>query len=588
MELRDYFRDELAFLNLLIKEFSTEYPQFDEFIAGSASDRDVTLLLESFAFLTAKLRVKSEDAFPEITQNLLAKVWPTPLRPLPSTAIMVCSPKAGGEIHRIGKNALVKGSNAEQVECSFRVTRDLVVLPLEVLSCNIAHSIDGSVLTLKFCWTGSLEDQRWKVQPIKLFLGTDSQLAGLLQLWFQHYLSSVSLTVGEAKFGLSKQVVKNGAPDEHSLVLPLEIQQYWRLQLLQEYFSFPHVNDFITLDMGHELSELALDDERCFSLTFQFNKPLLAESTIDENTFIPNCVPIINIFEQSIQPIDFETGVSSYQLPPIVDKHVFQIASVYSPREAESKIEKKDTDRGGRVKYLPITQFNSKHHPSVNSSQFYQVMLDSDVRGKPQSTISFINPQGEPLTEFNQKVFRCDMLCTNGVQAEMLDIGEICIPTLSISSGILFHNITKPTPELPPIVDSHKHWPLISHLSFSPVFLRDKTAIQRVIADLNYHSSTNHPGSLLLDMKLNGIKEIDSQPIDWISAGMVERGIRLSIHLDPSYFLDVGDMYRFGHLLGQVFPFCITNNNFLMVDIINSVTQEVWSLEPVAGSRGQI
>ncbi|WP_180355379.1 type VI secretion system baseplate subunit TssF, partial [Pseudomonas shirazica] len=67
-------------------------PQLARLLGKGASDPDVERLMEAFAFLTAKLRLKLEDDLPELTHPMLQLLWPNYLRPLPSATIIKFSP----------------------------------------------------------------------------------------------------------------------------------------------------------------------------------------------------------------------------------------------------------------------------------------------------------------------------------------------------------------------------------------------------------------------------------------------------------------------------------------------------------------
>ncbi len=69
--LQQLYRDELSFLRLQGKSFALRHPQLSRFLAEEGSDPDVERLLEGFAFLSARLREKIEDDFPELICSLL-------------------------------------------------------------------------------------------------------------------------------------------------------------------------------------------------------------------------------------------------------------------------------------------------------------------------------------------------------------------------------------------------------------------------------------------------------------------------------------------------------------------------------------
>ena len=88
-DLLKYYERELAFIRQMGAQFAKDYPK----IAGRlrlspevSHDPHVERLIEAFAFLTARIRFKLEDDFPEIAQSLLDVVYPHLLAPVPSMA----------------------------------------------------------------------------------------------------------------------------------------------------------------------------------------------------------------------------------------------------------------------------------------------------------------------------------------------------------------------------------------------------------------------------------------------------------------------------------------------------------------------
>ncbi|MGM0404259.1 MAG: type VI secretion system baseplate subunit TssF, partial [Thermodesulfobacteriota bacterium] len=82
--LHRYFQQELDHLRDLGQAFSKAHPAVAPMLSGSSTDPDVERLLEGVAFLTALLREKLDDEFPEIIHELVQLIWPHYLRPVPS------------------------------------------------------------------------------------------------------------------------------------------------------------------------------------------------------------------------------------------------------------------------------------------------------------------------------------------------------------------------------------------------------------------------------------------------------------------------------------------------------------------------
>ncbi|PHI31753.1 type VI secretion system baseplate subunit TssF [Budvicia aquatica] len=587
MELKELYRDELSHLKLLAQDFVEEYPDLESFLSSSAADPDVERLLEGSAFLTARLRKKIEDGFPEITHGLLEEVWPTPLRPIPATTIVEFFPDDNGEMLVVPKGTHIKGIvDSKPDEYLFKVQREVEVLPLELVDRKMAHSNDGSQITLTFRWNGKSDEHEWQPSSFTLFLGKNHATAGLLQLWLSHYLKDVKIQSNDQTYTAPLDSVALMKPDADTLALPIEIKQYWRLQLLQEYFYTPHVNDFVHLDLSKAIRKLPLNDEGVFQVTFNFNRIFPFEYAIDEQVFKLHCVPAINLFNELSSSIQFVTGKQSHTRYPLNpanrDHRIFQILSMYSPADAS------DNNRGMIQEYRAITNFVPTRFTQEHDAYFYKLELENDVRESPVHRVSFFDHEGKSVEITDRNYFICELECDDGERVMCLNEGDICEPTSEVPSGLSFRNITTLTKPQAPLPSSHRHWPLISHLSLSPMFLNDKKAIQQVILDFDIHMDANRPANDKHRRYLAGIEQVSSMPIDRLFNGLPVRGLKMKLHLNPDFYPDLGEAYRFGSLLTQFFAYCITDNSFLFTDIFNTQTNECWTLPQITGTRGQI
>src|SRR5881275_684229 len=92
-ELLTYYERELTFVRRMAADFAAQYPKVAsrlllEPTTGETQDPHVERLLEAFAFLAARVHLKIDDEFPEITEALLGIVYPHFIRPIPSMSIV--------------------------------------------------------------------------------------------------------------------------------------------------------------------------------------------------------------------------------------------------------------------------------------------------------------------------------------------------------------------------------------------------------------------------------------------------------------------------------------------------------------------
>ncbi len=88
--LFDHYREELFFIRKLAGEFRQRYPaaaarlQLEE---NRSADPHVERLIEAFALLTARVQLKLNDEFPELTDALLHVLYPHLVAPIPSLGL---------------------------------------------------------------------------------------------------------------------------------------------------------------------------------------------------------------------------------------------------------------------------------------------------------------------------------------------------------------------------------------------------------------------------------------------------------------------------------------------------------------------
>ena len=86
-----YYERELTFLRDMGAEFAQKYPKIASRLVLEADKCEyphVERMLEAFAFLAARVHLKIDDDFPEITEALLNILYPHYMRPVPSMSIV--------------------------------------------------------------------------------------------------------------------------------------------------------------------------------------------------------------------------------------------------------------------------------------------------------------------------------------------------------------------------------------------------------------------------------------------------------------------------------------------------------------------
>ena len=96
-ELLGYYNRELSYIRRHAARFAESHPKVAARLrlgADGSEDPHVERLLQGFAYLTARVRHKLDDEFPEITQAVLGVLYPHYLAPFPSAAIAQFEPQS--------------------------------------------------------------------------------------------------------------------------------------------------------------------------------------------------------------------------------------------------------------------------------------------------------------------------------------------------------------------------------------------------------------------------------------------------------------------------------------------------------------
>src|SRR3954451_23589440 len=125
-ELLTYYNGELAFLREMGAEFAARYPKVAARLlleADKCEDPHVERILEGVAFLTARIRRKIDDEFPEITDALLSILDPHSQRPIPSmTIVQFVLNREGVKLTNgftIGRGSRLRSEPVADVPCHF-------------------------------------------------------------------------------------------------------------------------------------------------------------------------------------------------------------------------------------------------------------------------------------------------------------------------------------------------------------------------------------------------------------------------------------------------------------------------------------
>ncbi len=286
--------DELEALRTHGRDFALAYPDIAARLdIGSRRSRDphVERVVESAAFLAARIRLMIESKATELPLAMLSVMAPALVEPVPSMALMQ-----------------LQGGREEQLVP--RGTRFDCALGGGALACfstTMATSTAPLGLRLRrLDRTGAAADGigvRLVGQPpprLLLCLGNNERTAAVLMDAFAESLVAIEVAPpdGEGTPRVPVAALRvHGFTNEES-ALPARPAMHPAHRVVTEFLSFPEKFRFVSLP-GDALAPGA-------EIRFRFNRPIALPESLPADLITVNRVPVINLWRSGATPIDVE------------------------------------------------------------------------------------------------------------------------------------------------------------------------------------------------------------------------------------------------------------------------------------------
>lgn len=601
-----YYERELSFLRRMGTQFAEQYPKIAARLSlepDKCEDPHVERLLEAFAFLAARVHLKIDDEFPEITDALLSVVYPHFIRPVPSMTIVDFrmdpeQAQIGGGL-KIDRGTALASRPVAGVPCKFRTCYDAFLWPLSVTAAEwkspdrlqpaVKAPDAAAALRLELaCW-GDLTFDKLAPDPVRLFLNGES---GLIHTLYELLCGRCTQILARDPTPGSRVPARPLAPDalrpvgfgKDEGMLPYPRRSFTGYRLLHEYFSFP--DKFFFLDLTGLPQALAGFKNRV-ELVFLIAPFELAERRqalemgVSAKTFQLACAPAVNLFEQTAEPILLSERRFEYPIVPDVRRpnamEIFSVNEVVSVRPGTQepvRFEPFYSYRhglvGGRGQTFWLTSRRPSGRREDEGTEMFLSLVDLDQRP--------VTPDVDSLT--------LRLTCTNRDLPARLPFGvegdfelEGGSPVRSVVA------LKKPTPPLRPPTGKSALWRLISHLSLNYLSLvsEGKEALQEILKLYNF---THSPHS---EKQIEGITGLNSSPqfARIVSENGISfaRGTRVDLELDEENFVGAG-AYLFASVLEHFLGLYVALNSYSQLGVSTRQRKEALRLwPPRAGTK---
>lgn len=566
-----YYESELAYLREMGREFALVHPSTAGLLAERGNDPDVERLLEGFAFLTARIREKVDDAVPAIVQGIAELLLPHFLRPIPATSIIQYTPslKALRGVQPIERGAKVSGTPMQGTSCLFRTTQDVELLPLHVEGVRLDEtSASKPVIRLTLETTEAGRPLVMRREGLRFLLHGDMSLCATLYLWMCRYLIDVEVHSGDKKVSLGRDVVRPAGWSDDEALLPWPTFAQPGYRFLQEYFTLPAKLMFLDVLDLHKIGELPQDQ---VELRFVFERPPALEGRISVDNFRLYCAPVINLFEVSADPLKLDPLVYEHLLRAAGTnpKHmeIYEVLEVIGIRQGQTQ----------RRTYQPFFGFAHGGGDPADSAYYSLRPTPSPIDDGVDTYLSVVTPRDVAPSEV-EETLSIDVRCTNRSLPSELQLGEISSTPRGTSSAAPFKNISPVTTPARPPLGSELHWRLLSHLAINRQSIADPETLKSLLALYNFQKMSSPVVGRANELKIESIRSVESTPVTRMMLGAPVRGVQTLIEFDEARLGTVGEAFLFGCVLDELFASHASLNSFneLRVRLHPSKTMFRW------------
>lgn len=599
-DLLPHYERELAFLRGHSREFAERYPK----VAGrlllsgeGCDDPHVERMIESFAFLSARVSRKLEDSYPKFTEALLNVLYPHYLRPFPACSIAHFDSGAGTRAV-IPRGTELHSRPVEGITCRFRTAWSVNVLPARIaefrfeatarvpVGVSVPRNSNG-ILSLRVLLPEVAPTQGAHA-PLRLYIDAETSVASTLRDAL--FLRCAMVWVENDDVGphvLEQSPVVEVGFDAAEGLIDFPDNSHDAYRHLTEYFAFPEKYNFLDLVLDRLPPRMRTGRE--IRVHFVLGDHLTSKgyadqllSTVSASTLKLGCVPVVNLFTRRGEPIR-ATGRSA-RYPVVADArqpHGYEVYSIDSVRRL-----RKGSEGESATQFRPF--FSLKHGETrVRDGHYWFAERDEQVAARNpgyEVALTVVEPDFEPF-ESRTDVLSVDLSCTNRNLPQMLAIGQ--------EGGDLFMEggspvrairlLRKPTASCRLDQAGEGQWRLVSHLSLNHLSLTASgtPAFREMLSLYDTRQSA------VSRRQISSIQKVEQrEKTRWTTGrpfACFTRGVEVRVTVDEEGFVGTG-LHLFGAVVDRFLGLYVHLNSFVQLVLVSGRTgEELLRCEPRSG-----
>lgn len=297
-------------------------------------DPHVERLIQSVAFLNARLRHKIDDEFADLSDALIETLYPHLIAPLPSFMVAQFEPSPD----LVAPMAVPRGTpiDAQTIDgapCRYETAAATQIHPLRLTSVTMAGDPYPRPGGAPLGTTGVLHVEIEGLTPevdiaklgldrLRFFIRGDSRKAQILaeQLGANLLGIAVAATPDDPNaLLLPPDALRNLGFEAEGLLLPQRDHGQRPFAILQEFFAYPRKHLFFELNgMLARTASLRGGKLHLFFLLDRLSPEL--ERILNSDDLALHAVPLINLFEADREPVRLDQTATEYRVSPGIER----------------------------------------------------------------------------------------------------------------------------------------------------------------------------------------------------------------------------------------------------------------------------
>lgn len=576
-DILEYYRRELSYLRTQSADFAMRYPKVAERLAlngAESTDPHTERLIESVAFLTARVHRDIDREFPNVALALLENVCPNLTQPIPAMTVMQLKlDSSQGKVTSgmsVPRGTMLSTTAFSGENCRFQVAWDTTLWPVHINSAKLedARTLRLNVLADPVTDIGELE-----INNLRLHISGELLTTMPLHELLIHGLERLEIIQEDgAVHRLSLKQIREFGFEENEEILPLPAHAHPAYALLQEYFCFPRKFQFFELTGLQGL----LGRGSAFSIRFIFNRNAQVLSLLSADNFLLGCTPAINLFPLTSEPIVLDNQQYEYHLVPDFQRDA--ITEVHSVLSVTASNPGNDQPVLIPSVFAPFDESDKENQ--LHWSTRREMSMRKGISGT-DTFISFMNKANvDQLAQ--QPVLYANLLCTNRQLASQITPGTRFYGS-GISASTQIHSLYQPSLPKLPVMSSKALWAMVSLLRLNYRSLVEGSngvdSLRNML--LLFAGDSAHDQA-----QIRGIKSLTANPITARLGQETWRGYcsgtQITLEFDTEAFVGSSPLVLAG-VLSRFFSLYTSANSFIKLSVKRD--SETWMQWPARSGR---